>query len=454
MAGLFSILGVARDGIVAQAAALDVTGQNVAGANTPGFVKRTPVLESIQSGGVQVSGTARSFDRFTYAQLVEQESHLASANARFGVASNVEALVSPTADHLGDRADMLFAAFQQLALNPTDVAVRSSVIANAEWLASGFSETADALERSRAELLIQAQDVTAEVNQRLNALSGIDRSIVDASGRGEGAADLRDRRDQLVREIAERVGARAVEGPTGGLTLFSAGTVLYQDGHAAQLSAAVATNGELAITANRDGNVIDVTKNVSTGTLAGVREARDVDIPSVLAGLDAFAKDVTDAVNTIHAAGFGLDGISGRPLFTPAALVPGAAHTMAVDPAIVGHPERIAAASSVAGLPGDNDLAVLLAGLPRATLPGGGTVSDRYATIASKVGVMKATIEGEQKMREDTVATANTLRESTSGVSTDEEMIHLQQYQRAFEASMRVLSTVNDLFDTLMRSLG
>ena len=67
MGGLFSLLGVARDGIVAQTAALDVTGQNVAGANTPGFVKRTPILESIASGGVQVSGTARSFDRFTSA---------------------------------------------------------------------------------------------------------------------------------------------------------------------------------------------------------------------------------------------------------------------------------------------------------------------------------------------------------------------------------------------------
>lgn len=453
MAGLFSILSVARDGIVAQTAALDITGQNVAGASTPGFVRRTPVLESILSGGVQVSGTARSFDRFTYAQLVDQEGHLASANARFGVASNVEALVSPGADHLGDRADTLFASFQQLALNPSDSAVRSSVIANAQWLASGFSETADALERSRGELLTQAQDLTAEVNQRLNALSAVDRSIVDASGRGEGAADLRDRRDQLVREIGERVGARAVEGPTGGLTLFAAGTVLYQDGHTAQLSATVGTSGNLAIMANRDGNVIDVTRNVDTGTLAGVREARDVDIPGVLDGLDAFAKDVADKVNTIHAAGVGLDGVSGRPLFTPAAAVQGAAHSMVVDPDIVGNPDHIAAASSVAGLPGGNDTAVLLAGLPHATLAGGGTVSDRYATMASKVGVLKATIEGEQRMREDTVTTANTLRESVSGVSTDEEMIHLQQYQRAFEASTRVLSTVNQLFDTLLKTI-
>ena len=82
MAGLFSILALARDGILAQTAALDITGQNVSGATTPGFVKRTPVLESIMSGGVQVTGTARSFDRFSYAQVVDQEGRLAAANAQ------------------------------------------------------------------------------------------------------------------------------------------------------------------------------------------------------------------------------------------------------------------------------------------------------------------------------------------------------------------------------------
>jgi flagellar hook-associated protein 1 len=453
MAGLLSLLSVARDGIVAQTAALDVTGQNVAGASTPGFVRRTPILESIPSGGVMVSGTARAFDRFTYAQVVQQEGLLASANTRYGVASNLEALVSPSSDHLGDRADTLFASFQQLALNPSDSAVRSSVVANAQWLASGFSETADALERSRGDLLTQARDLTAEVNERLNALSALDRAVAEATGRGDGGSDLRDRRDQVVREIGERIGGRVVEGPTGGLTLFAMGTVLYQDGHAAQLSAGAGPSGNLTIQANRDGNILDVTKNVDSGSLAGVREARDIDIPGILDSLDAFAKDVVDAVNTIHSAGVGLDGTGGRPLFAPAAIAKGAAHAMAVHVDIIDHPERIAAASTAGGLPGGNDTAALLAGLPHLTLAGGGNVSDRYAVMSSRIGVMKATAEGEQRMREDTVMTARTLRESVSGVSTDEEMINLQQYQRAFEASMRVLSTINEMFDTLMNTL-
>lgn len=453
MGGLFSLLSLARDGVLAQTAALDVTSQNVAGANTPGYVRRVPVLQSVASGGVQMSGTSRTFDRFAYAQLVDQAGRLGAANARAGAISDVEAVVTPATDHLGDRADALFDSLNELALHPADPAVRTAVLAQADWLASGFAETANGLERFRGELFSRATDLAAEVTDRLSQMASLDRDIIDATGRGEGAADLRDRRDQLVKEIGERVGARAVEGANGGLTLFGAGTVLYEGGRAASLSASLDTDGALHVEANRNGNVIDVSSGIETGTLAGLREARDVDIPGILARLDSFANDLTTAINDVHVTGFGLDGASGRPLFTQSATVKGAAHAMAVDPGIAGHPERLAAAGTSDDVPGGNAVAVALANLSHASLPGGGTSSDRYALIASNVGVLRTATDAEQAMREDTVATASALRESASGVSTDEEMIHLQQYQRAFEASTRVLRAVDELFDTLMKTL-
>ena len=453
MGGLFSLLSIARDGVLAQTAALDVTSQNVAGANTPGYVRRVPVLESMKNGGVQMNRTTRSFDRFTYAQLVDQAGRLGSANARAGAINDVEAIVTPSADHIGDRADVFFDSLHELALNPADSAVRTSVMAQAQWLATGFSETANGLERFRGELFSRATDLTSEVSQRLEQMAGIDRDIVDATGRGDNAADLRDRRDQLVQEIGQRVGARTVEGPNGGLTLFGAGTVLYEGGRTASLGVSLDANGALHFEANRNGNVIDVTSGIETGTLAGVREARDKDIPALLARLDGFASDFTTAVNTVHMGGYGLDGSTGRPLFTPSATVKGAAHAMSIDPGIQGHPEWLGASSTSTDVPGGNDVASALANISRLALPGGGTAAERYALIASNVGVLRSATDSELTMREDTMATATTLRESASGVSTDEEMIHLQQYQRAFEASTRVLRAVDELFDTLMQAI-
>ncbi len=454
MASLFSLLSIARDGIVAQSGALNVTGQNVSGANTPGFVKRTPVLQSMPGGGVAMSTTQRSFDRFTYSQLVEQSGRLSAATARSTAMSDVEALVTSSSDHIGDRTDALFDAFHELAAHPADAAVRSAVLSRAAWLASAFSETADGLVAFRGELTTRATDIASEVNERLNALTSLDAGVIAARARGEDASDLLDRRDLLAREIGERVGARVLEGPNGGLTLFGAGAVLYEGGNAAQINVSVDGSGKLRVQADRNGNVLDITAGLTTGTLAGIQQVRDVDITNILDSLDAYAKDLGDSINAIHATGFALDGSTGANLFVSSATASGAAHAMALDPWMIEHPERLGAAGSAADLPGGNDVAATLAKLARAPINGGSSASERFAAIASNIGVRRMSAESEEQMRQDTVATATALNESASGVSTDEEMIHLQQFQRAFEASTRVLRTVDELFDTLMNAVG
>src|SRR5439155_21204692 len=101
-------------------------------------------------------------------------------------------------------------------------------------------------------------------------------------------------------------------------------------------------------------------------TLAGIRQPRDFDITGVLDSLDKYAKDLGDAVNAVAVTGVALDGTTGRPLFAPSALVKGAAHAMALDPAMIDHPELLGAASSSTNLPGGNDIAVALANLVNA----------------------------------------------------------------------------------------
>lgn len=451
MAGLFSVLSIARDGILTHGAALDVVSQNIAGVSTPGFVRRTADIQAVRSGGVTMKGATRSFDRFSFAQLADQQSRLSAAGTRADALSDVESLVAPSGGTISDRIDGLVDALHQLALQPSDVSMRSAMLARADAVARDFAETADSLSGLRGELFGQAKNVADEVNDRLSRLASMDKSIVEGDARGESTADLRDQRDEIVRDIAQRVGGHAVEDDHGSLTLFVAGTVLYQGGVAAKLSVAEDAQGALAIAADRNGNVVDVTSKVDGGVLGGIVEARDADIPRTLSMLDHLAFDFSNAVNAVHAGGTGLDGASGRPLFTSPTQIAGAAHAMALDPSMVDHPERVAASASSADLPGGNDVAISLSRIGEATLAGGGNVSERFAALANDVGVARTNAESERSMREDTVTTATALRESASGVSTDEEMIKLQQFQRGMEASMKVLSTVNDLFDSLMR---
>lgn len=447
---LFSLLSIARDGIVASTGAMNVAAQNVAGASTPGYVRRAPVLAQRPSGGVELAGMARSFDRFSYGRLLDQESRLAAAGSRAAVVADLEALLVPATDTLADRANALLDSFHELALHPSDLAVRTAVLSRASFLANGFSEAADGLASFKSELFTQAKEVATGVSSRLARLGDLDTGILAAEGRGDDASSLRDARDQIAREVSEQVGARVIEGPDGRITLFGPGGVLYEGGLAASLDVAQDPSGTMVIRSTRNGVTADITASVDSGALGGIREVRDADIPAAARMLDDFARDLASALNAVHEAGFGLDGVTGRPLFAPPPAT-GAAHAMTVDPSLLGHPERLAAAASSAELPGGNTVAAALANGASLALGAGGTLAERYGEIANMLGVARNDADAEQRMREDTVATASALRESASGVSTDEEMIRLQQFQRSFEAASKVLATVNDLFDTLMR---
>jgi flagellar hook-associated protein 1 FlgK len=218
----------------------------------------------------------------------------------------------------------------------------------------------------------------------------------------------------------------------------------------------IASNGNLQILAKQGASgAVDVTSQVVGGQLGGLREARDVDMPAVLQKLDQFAFDIASSVNTQHAAGFGLDGSTGRALFTVTATASGAAAALALDANMIGHPERLAAASSAASLTGGSDNAALLAGLASQPIASGGTRSaaEAYSDIVGDVGQRKATAARDAETRDAMKAQTKSMRDSTTGVSLDEEMINLTRYQRAYEAATKLLRTVDELMAGLIQEL-
>jgi flagellar hook-associated protein 1 FlgK len=456
---LFSLLGVAGDALTAQSGGLGVTGANVANVNTPGYVRRTPQLAARSTaagsqGGVDFNGVGRMYDRFASARWVEEGGKQASADERLSALSQLQAIVAPGAGQgISDRLQAMFDSLHQLSASPSDPTARAAVLARAQDLANTMSSTAGSLADERSKLLGRAQGVVSETNDRLKQIAGLNEKIANAQAAGDPAADMRDRRDQLVNEVAQRIDAKAVEDPTGRITLLSAGSTLVDGNNASTLSVGLDNAGAMKIAVNRPGGQsIDVTAQVNGGALGGIREARDVDVPAAQTKLDKLAYDVANAVNAVHANGAGLDGVSGRPLFTPPGQVPGAAYVFAVDPAMVGHPERLAASATAAGLPGDGSNALALAQLGDANLSNGDTPVGTAAGIAAGVGLEVQAATSESALRKDTVAQANEMVQRASGVSLDEEMVNMTRFQRAFDASTQVLKVADSLLSDLIAS--
>lgn len=448
---LFGLLGVARDGMLAQSAALAVTGQNVTNALTPGYVRRTALLETTSSGSVSYTQTERAFDRLAYGHVLDQQSKYSAASARGAVLSELEVAIAPPSGSIGDRAIAFVRSLAALAGSPTDTSLRTDALGMAANLATTVSTTAESLAALSDRLVGQANDVVVDLNTQLSRIADLNKQIMTTSASGGDAGALRDQRDLVIREVGVRVGARTVEDETGAVTLFAAGAVLVDREHAATVSMDLDTNGALRFYVT-SATKTDITARVDAGVLGGLREARDVDLAKSIADLDAYAYDVANAYNAVHASGAGLDGATGRPLFTPPTSIAGAAAAMSVDPSVAGQPDRIAAATP-GDLPGGNTVALDLSGLANRPAFGGSTLADRFAAMAMDVGFRRAAADSEADLRTDALAVAESLEASANGVSIDEEMVNLSRYQRAFEAASRVFRVADELLAGLMESI-
>jgi flagellar hook-associated protein 1 FlgK len=348
-----------------------------------------------------------------------------------------------------------FSSLQTLSASPSDPSARAGVLEGAQKVAQAFSTTSVGLSQSSSSLLAQAETEVGQVNTQLAQLATLNGQIATAQGEGDDADDLRDTRDALVTTIAGEVGASVVGDPSGSETLFAAGMALVTSNQASTISVSLDGSNALKFTATQPGGTgVDITQGVTSGSLGGIREARDQDVATTSNQLDQLAYTFANAVNAIHEKGYGLDGVSGRPLFAPSSSVAGSAAEMAVDPSVAGQPSNVAATANAADLPGGNDLVNELAGLASQSIGSDGTPAQQFGAIAGQLGTAVASASSDAQLRADTLTEAQNLNSSASGVSLSEETINLTRYQQAFEAATTVLQTVNTMLQDFMTTMS
>lgn len=453
--GLYGLMGTGREGMAATTAALQTTGSNIANVATPGYAKRSVVLETTQAGGgVRYAATARTVDRFAQAHVTDETGKQGAAQARSDALTQTENVIAPPANSFGDKATALVSAFTALSAFPIDPSLRADVVAKTDDFAATVKSAAAALQGQSQDLLGSAQDTLTELNANLKKIADLNKQISIAQAGGGDAAALKDQRDQVVNSVGQRVGAKTIEDKNGAVTLFAAGAVLVAGNDASQLSLDLDPNsGAMRFYATpAGGQKNEITARVDTGTLGGIREARDTDLAKTQASLDQYAYDVANKLNEIHASGVGKDGTGNRALFDVSSTAKGAAASLTINSDLIGHPERIAAADNSGNLPGGNAIALKLANVGDQQVFGGQTLNDRYAAMATDIGFRKQGADSELQLRTDTLSVAQSLSDSANGVSLDEEMVNLTQYQRAFEASSKVMKVADELMQTLLNA--
>ena len=462
---LTSLLYTARDALNAQSYGVTVTSQNITNANTPGYVKREAVLQSQvfgnqTYGSVEIAGLRRNTDTFVDTRYFTAMGNSAASSERDSQLSVVEMVFNDLAGAgVGDALDRINDAFQQLSVDPSDTIGREDVLASLDEFVGRVHETGVTLASQRTEILNNMQSMVSEVNTYASEIAKLNGEIRIATAQGMDAADLKDRRGQVLLKLAPLVNVRVVDNPDGTVLVQASGATLVEGDEARRFRVDLDGGGDARLQASRtDGTYSNVAAGLQGGKLAGLKQVRDVDIAAVSASLDEYVYDFATALNAQHSTGFSLDGQTGLNLFdlnlvgVPPA---GVSQTIQVSADVAGQPQRIAASDSLATIPGSGENAKAITQVFDSAIVFSGTrtASEGYSDIIGNVGLLRANSIRESDLHVAMESQFLQLRESVSGVSLDEEMVALTRYQRAYQAASKVLTTVDELLQELMAAV-
>jgi flagellar hook-associated protein 1 FlgK len=290
------------------------------------------------------------------------------------------------------------------------------------------------------------------VNFKLQEVADLNERIAAVETTGQSANSFRDRRDLLLEELSFSLGTQSFEESTGMVSVQLPGGLPLVQGNTALRLEGVQQGNDLHLALKQGATTLDVNLNNLGGEFKGLVEVRDTFIPALHDDLDRMAYELAKAVNTAHQDGVGLDGVGGRDFFAlPAADDPnrpeaGVARNLTVA---LKSGSDIAAGDSDA--PGDNRNAKKIAALGRAkVINGEDTFVGFYGKMTARVGIEAGQNRLTRGGVEDTMVQLKNLRDAKVGVSLEEEMINLIQFQKGFEASAKFLATVDEMMDTIL----
>jgi flagellar hook-associated protein 1 FlgK len=456
MGNLFGSLEIGRRSLEAQQFGLQVTGNNIANINTPGYHREQAILETsppeqtpagLLGTGVDVTKVTSARDQFVELRIAQSTQSAAKQDATSGYLSQVESVFGPTQSGIQNGISQLFNSFSTLSTDPSNPALRYGVVSAAQNLAGTFRDASQQLDAISDSANKSVSATVTDINGLTAKIAELNKGIVSGEMGGAEASALRDQRSQAVNQLSSLVDIHYFEASDGSLTVSTGtGNPLVTAGFSQNLTAvSTGPNGFFQVHSGSS----DITSGIQGGRLGGALSVRDQLIPGYKTSLDTLAQNIITQVNTVHRGGTDLQGppptSPGLNLFNPAATVAGAAAGFSVNSVVAGDVRYIAAGQS--GSPGDNANALALANLGTQKLLGGGT-----QTFAEAFSALQFTIGTDQQSASTSLNTQNALltqlnnsRDSVSGVSLDDEAVNLIRFQRAYQAAARFVSVMDQL---------
>jgi flagellar hook-associated protein 1 FlgK len=454
MSSLSSSLTTAVQSLIADTGALQITNNNIANANTPGYSRQVAIFQEAQptedgnlsfGNGVVLEGYQSVRDELVSNQIQQETQAQGSANAQVGSLQQIQPTFTTSTQDIGTQMSALFASISSLSTNPASSAARQGVLEAGKNLATAFNTTSNVLTTQQTALNTPVAQDVGQINQLAQQIAALNPQISALTATGQDGGTLQDQQNQLVLKLSALTNVSITQTPDGETVTTGNGTALVVGSQSAALHTTTNSAGMLDVL---DQNGTDITASLNTGDLGGTIQTRDQIIPGLLNQLDTLANQFGTAFNAAQAKGFNQNGAAGTNFFNLPATVAGSAGSISLA---LTSPTQIAASSD--GSAGSNGNLANLTAIQTTALPSGASPGDTYADLVNQVGSLTSNANAESTATTASLLQLNDQLNSVSGVSVDEEATNLITFQTAYQAAARVVSTLQAMFSVTL-SMG
>ncbi|SDT75931.1 flagellar hook-associated protein FlgK [Actinoplanes derwentensis] len=476
MGSTFGGLNTALTSLYAQRRGLDVTGQNIANANTEGYTRQRVVMQAQNANnnpgiyatqdGVGNGVAVQSVERMNNSAL-DQRSFTEHANSAYhntrasGYTLMEDVFGEPSDTALQARMQDMWEGWNSVSSNFDKAAPKSAMLEQAVTVATSLNDASMSLGNQYKSTRAGLDTYVGEVNKAADSIAKLNKEIVLATQAGLTANELQDQRSTQILKLAELAGATATELPNGATSVFIGSAPLVSEFNAREIWVTPGSAQRMEDLATTEVNVQwkDVGTAVGPGGSMGANMemlARGGTLQSMSNRLDKVATTLAADVNAVHSAGYSSTGVTGLDFFVQGDDDPLSAANIVVNRDLLSDVNKVAVSS------GDPT------GVGTATRILNGNVADTLAELAdsksgadseyqSMIGDLGVAAQSSIRRRDiqnSVTEQVDAARSAESGVNLDEEMTNLLTYQRGYEAASRVLTTIDSMLDQLINRTG
>ncbi|MGL6104492.1 flagellar hook-associated protein FlgK [Romboutsia sp.] len=434
MAGLLGSLHAAKSGMTVSQTAIQTTSHNINNMNTPGY-SRQRVEQSAKSAysypgynssmgagqlgtGVEATDIIRMRNTFYDFQFRSESHNYGEIGVKYEHYTTMEKIFNEPSDtSISASINNFFSSWQELSKNPNDSGARDIVIQNSKFLANNISKVKEKLEQLGTQAEKKLNEDIEDINGMLKQLEDLDKHIKIVEGSGKTPNDLLDQRDKIIDDLSFKLNLNDDKVKDalkdGKLELNE---IMDKD-----------ADGKINIKLNTSGEI--------QGSLDMINKVNEYENE-----INKLAEVISKTVNdTLKAP----DGSKIELFVYNKDKNP----VLQVNEDIINDPKILSVTADVAqGMYKLKDKKVTIDGEEI-------TINNFYNNIVQKLGNETQEVIRNEKNQSKILKDIDNSRLNVSGVSLDEEMVNLVQFQHAYNASAKVISTIDSLLDVVINGL-